>query len=104
MTADIAPLLGDRTVATLYFPPRVGEVRNLAAEVMAAARAHLQESEPVVLEPGFRTMRLDDLDALAHHLAFDSGGMSSLALYEHFRDHGHLKAQRLEFHPEWYKE
>jgi hypothetical protein len=100
----VEPLLDDRTIATLYIPFRLGEIRNLAAEVVATARAYLNQTEPVVLNPGFRTMKHDDLGALAYKISFPSGGMSGLALYEYFRDHGHLKAQRLEFHPDWYKE
>jgi hypothetical protein len=103
LVAAVESLLDDRTIAILSIPFRIGEIRNLAAEVVATARAHLNQPEPVVFDLAFRTMKYDDLGALCQKLSFDAGGMSGLALYEHFRDHGHLKAQRLEFHPDWYK-
>jgi hypothetical protein len=104
MLPDIEKLLEDRTVATLWLPMRFGEIRNLAAEVVATGRAHLKQSDIVVLEQAFRTFSYSTLSELADSVSTDRTTRNGQSLYQHLRDAGHLKKERLEFLPEWYRQ
>jgi hypothetical protein len=107
LAASVLPqaeaLLNDRAIAMLTLPMRFGEVRNLAAEVVATGRAHLTQSEAVVLEQANRTMTYDAMSRLADSVTTDRTIRDGHLLYQHLRDAGHLKQERLEFSPDWYR-
>lgn len=105
VVAALEALLGDHTPTILSFPIRLGEVRWLAAEVLAATRARCDERlhEPVVLDPGYPTLTPSELGALAKGAGAPEG-LDPPGRYAWLRDHGKLAPRRLEFHPRMYLE
>jgi hypothetical protein len=100
----VEKLLTDRTVAMVSLPMRFGEIRNLAAEVVATGRAYANNKEPVILDNAYRTLTYQAIATLADAHGLDKILREGCALYEHLRDSGHLKSQQLEFVPDWYSD
>jgi hypothetical protein len=100
----VEKLLGDRTVGMLSLPMRFGEIRNLAAEVVATGRAYLNETDPVILENAYRTLLYQAIATLADTQGVDKNIREGCALYRHLRDSKHLPAQQLKFSPDWYSD
>ncbi|MBL8919489.1 MAG: hypothetical protein JNJ54_11550 [Myxococcaceae bacterium] len=104
--AAVEALLDDRTPTILSLPIRIGEVRFLAAETLAALRARIPElrHDVVVLDPGYPTLSPVELGPLARAAGCDTATLDPPAQYAWLRDHGGLQAKRLEFHPMAYLE
>jgi hypothetical protein len=93
VAAAVDQLLEDRTIAILSIPYRFGEIRYLAAEVAASIRAAAKQFDnPVVLEPGYRTMSLTQMGPLLDQTGCDTSKLDPSAQYAWLRDHGKLEA------------
>lgn len=99
--AAVEALLDDATPTILSLPIRIGEVRHLAAEVLAALRAQFPERrhDVVVLDPGYATLSPAELGPLARAAGCDTATLDPPAQYAWLREHGKLERRRLEFHP-----
>jgi hypothetical protein len=99
--AAVEALLDDATPTIVSLPIRIGEVRHLAAEVLAAIRAQFPERrhDVVVLDPGYATLSPVELGALARAAGCDTATLDPPAQYAWLREHGRLERKRLEFHP-----
>lgn len=99
----IEHLLGDHQVAILSIPYSYGEVRYLAAEALAAARAAAKRmADVVILDPGYRSLSSRRLSELVGAADPSVRRLGSLEQYAWLRDHGRLEAKRLEFDPRMY--
>ena len=99
IVAAVTALLDDTTPTILSLPIRIGEVRSLAAEVLAATRALVpaQAHDVVILDPAWDTLAAAELAALATR-----AGVAHLdppAQYAWLRDHGVLTRHRRTLHP-----
>jgi hypothetical protein len=99
----IEDLLGDRQVAILSIPYSYGEIRYLAAEALAAARAVARRmADVVILDPGYRSLSPRRLGELVSAADPSVRRLRHLEQYAWLRDHGRLEAKRLEFDPRMY--
>lgn len=101
IVAAVEALLEDTTPTILSLPIQIGEIRHLAAEVLAATRALSAERQHdvVVLDPGYRTLSPVEIGALAATAGCDRAALDPPGQYAWLRDHGKLERRRLEFHP-----
>lgn len=106
IVAAVEALLEDATPTILSLPIRIGEVRHLAAEVLAATRARSadRQHDVVVIDPGYGTFTPVELGALARSAGCDTATLDPPGQYAWLRDHGKLERRRLEFHPLAYVE
>lgn len=104
VVAELERLCADRTCACLAIPYLYGEIRLLAAEALAAARAVREDFRPVVLAVP-RAMGADRMEPFRVGAGIASiGGPRPLEAYRLLRDGGHLPVLTFRFDPRDYLE
>ena len=101
VVAALETLLDDSTVTIVSFPIRIGEIRGLAAEVLAATRSlsAATRGQPVVLDPEWGTFTPVELGAIAATAGVDVTALDPPGRYALLRDQGRLPRRRREYHP-----
>ncbi len=103
VSAALEAMLEDREVSIVSLPIRFGEIRYLAAQALAAARAvENRMGEVVVLEPGYPALTASDLGSVMNEVDPVLRKLSAVEQYAWLRDHGKLQGRRLEFAPQSY--
>lgn len=103
--AELERLVDDRRCTRLYVPYRYGELRVLAAEVLAVARAKLGDLRPVVLIGVPRLLTSDQMEPFRERAGIPGiGGPGPLECYQLLRDGGHLPVLDHRFEPATYLE
>lgn len=99
--AELENLLDDRTCELIKIPIQFGEVRILAAEALAVARAQLGDPRPVRLCDVPKPLTVDKMQPFWERAGLPTfGGPRPLEGYIKLRDAGLLPTSDYEFDPD----